>query len=89
MKKNNTTEKEILDSFEQDEWRSVRNFGSVKSRYEKIARATILKKKRINVDVTEKDMLHLKAKSLEEGIPFEVFIMSILHKYATGKLAEN
>lgn len=89
MKKTDKSDKEIIDSYERDEWRSVRNLNEAKSRFVKTARATILKKKRINLDIPEKDIVHLKAKSLEEGIPFEIFVSSILHKYANGKLVEN
>ncbi|MBI5215337.1 MAG: antitoxin [Ignavibacteriae bacterium] len=89
MKKKDKSEEEIIDSFERDEWRSVSNLNTAKARFVKTARATILKKKRINLDIPEKDIVHLKAKSFEEGIPFEIFVSSILHKYANGKLVES
>jgi predicted DNA binding CopG/RHH family protein len=89
MKKIDKSEKDILDSYERNEWRSIENLNAEKSRYSKIARTTILKKQRVNIDITEKDIVHLKAKSITEGIPFEIFVTSILHKYANGKLVEN
>jgi len=31
----------------------------------------------------------LKAKALEEGLPYQTFVTSILHKFITGKLKEG
>jgi hypothetical protein len=35
------------------------------------------------------DLLDIQAKALEEGMPYQTLIASVLHKYVTGKLAEN
>ena len=56
--------------------------------YSEYARNTIRKNKRINIRISEGDLIKLKAKSLEEGIPCQTLISSILHKFVTGKIAE-
>jgi predicted DNA binding CopG/RHH family protein len=38
--------------------------------------------------MAERDIELLKAKALEEGIPYQSIVSSILHKYVTGKLRE-
>ena len=89
MKKLDKYEKEILESFEKDEWETVDNLENKKSRYAQYARNTFLKNKRINIRISEKDFLGIKAKSLEEGIPYQTLISSILHKFISGKLVEK
>ena len=82
-------EKDILKSFERDEWISVDNLKEKKEEYAQYAKATFLKNKRINIRITEKDFIDIKTKSLEEGIPYQTLISSIIHKYVSGKLVEK
>jgi predicted DNA binding CopG/RHH family protein len=82
-------EKDIIESFENDEWKSIKNIEEEKQKHAAYARNTFLKNKRINIRITEKDFLGLKQKSLEEGIPYQSLISSILHKYLNGSLVEN
>ncbi len=52
------------------------------------ARATASKDKRVNFRLSTVDLLDLQAKALEEGMPYQTLIASILHKYVTGRLSE-
>ena len=88
-KKLDKSEKEILDSFEKGEWKSAKKLEEKKEIYSNIASNTFLKNKRINIRLSEKDIAELKAKSLEEGIPYQTLIASVLHKYVNGRLIEN
>ncbi|MBN2279325.1 MAG: antitoxin [Candidatus Marinimicrobia bacterium] len=89
MNKHTDYEKEILESYENDEWISTSDIESDKKKYSQIARNTILKNKRINIRISEKDLTKLKSKSVEEGLPYQTLISSILHKYLSGKLIEQ
>ncbi len=82
-------EKEILDSFEKGEWLPVHDVASKKRELSEAARNTFLKNKRINIRLSEKVVNELKAKSLEEGIPYQTLIASVLHKYVKGRLVEK
>jgi predicted DNA binding CopG/RHH family protein len=53
------------------------------------ARATAIKDKRVNIRLSSVDLLDIQAKALEEGMPYQTLIASVLHKYVTGKLAES
>ena len=53
------------------------------------ARATAIKDKRVNIRLSSIDLLDIQAKALEEGMPYQTLIASVLHKYVTGKLAEK
>ena len=74
-------EQELVDSFERGEWRSVPNFDQEKKLYQKIAAATFKKDRRINIRISTKDLHGLQKRALEEGIPYQTLISSILHKY--------
>lgn len=77
-------EKKIIEEFDNDELVSVDDLGSVKSELMKAARRTTLKNKRINIRLSEKDIALLKLRAIEEGIPYQTLISSILHKYIYG-----
>jgi predicted DNA binding CopG/RHH family protein len=69
-----------------DYYEKVKMTGEM-NRYQKIARATLRKDRRINIRVSAKDLEEIQKRALEEGIPYQTLISSILHKYASGRLA--
>lgn len=82
-------EKNILDSVENNNWKSVPNFEKRKKELEKIASNTIRKDKRINIRISNRDLLELKRKAFEEGLPYQTYVASILHKFVNGKFSTN
>jgi len=52
-------EKEILESFERDEWRSVLDEEELE-RYRQYARYALRKTKRINLRISERDLIAIK-----------------------------
>lgn len=74
-------EQEILDSVERGEWKPVKNFAKQKKLLEEAAKNTLHKSKNINLRLTERDLSKLKAKAIEEGMPYQTLAASILHKY--------
>lgn len=79
---------ELLAVFEQGQLKSI----VTKSEMEKLkasARATATKGRRINIRLSSVDLASLQVKALEEGIPYQTLIASVLHKYFTGRLAER
>jgi predicted DNA binding CopG/RHH family protein len=82
-------ELEMLVSYENEEWQSVKNIKEQKETYQAYARATFRKDKRINIRISEKDLLALQKRALREGIPYQTLVSSVLHKYVTGALAEE
>ncbi len=81
-------DKELLDSIEAEEWKSVNNLAAVKAKLMTAASETALKDYRINVRISKRDVDVLKTKALEEGISYQTLVTSILHKYVTGKLTD-
>ncbi len=89
MNQPDADEKELLESYERDEWQTIPNLKSESDRYREYARATFKKDKRVNIRISEKDLVAIQKKALEEGIPYQTLISSILHKYVSGRLAEK
>lgn len=86
MSKLDKYEEELLKSYDEDEWQSLAQADQLKLKYSKYARNTFLKNKRINIRISEKDLARLKAKSLEEGIPYQTLVSSLIHKFVSGKI---
>jgi predicted DNA binding CopG/RHH family protein len=80
-------EKETLESVERGDWRSVRTKGE-RSRYARYAKATFRKDRRLNIRISSKDLEVIQKRALEEGLPYQTLISSLLHKYASGRLRE-
>ena len=82
-------EKDILDSVEGGEWKRIPNYKQEAERYKAAAQATLRKDKRVNIRMTERDLVHFQRTALHEGLPYQTFISSILHKYINGRLIEK
>ncbi len=79
-------EKELMESIERDEWQQVDNFDQEKKKAVAAARNTLKKNKRINLRLTQKDYNQIQIRAVEEGIPYQTLISSIVHKYLNGSL---
>lgn len=89
MKNLDSEEKELLESYHRDEWKSVPDLKSESQRYRNFAGATFKKDKRVNIRMSEKDLVAIQKRALEEGIPYQTLISSILHKYISGRLTQK
>jgi predicted DNA binding CopG/RHH family protein len=81
-------EKEILDSYEKDEWVPVTNLTKRKKELMAYARNTLRKDKRLNIRISERDLLELQKKAVNEGLPYQTYVSSIIHKFINGNLVE-
>lgn len=79
-------ERELMASIERDEWQPVKNMEQAKAEAVAAATRTINKNKRINLRLTEKDYHQIQIKAIEEGLPYQTLIASIIHKYLNGSL---
>ncbi len=82
-------EKELLESFEKNEWKPLKGKKEKISLYQQMAKSTFKKDSRINIRMSSKDVHAIQVKALEEGIPYQTLISSVIHKYVTGKLKEK
>ena len=91
MRKTTYTDKDELEltkSLETEEWVSDLT-KKEKKEYEKYARYSLNKQRRINIRMTERDLKKIRAKAIEEGIPYQSLISMLIHKYNEGKVSIN
>ena len=79
-------EKEFLASVERGEWKSTRPTRAELRRHAQYARATLRKNRRINIRLPQNDLEALQSRAVQEGMPYQTLISSLLHKYVTGRL---
>lgn len=80
-------EREILSAFEKGEMRSVATKAEL-AKFRAAARATATKDRRVNIRLSSGDLSDIQVKALEEGMPYQTLIASVLHKYVTGRLVD-
>ncbi len=79
-------EKEILNSFEKGEWIPEKNLSKRKKELIQYARNTLKKDKRLNIRISERDLNELQRKAVSEGLPYQTYVSSIIHKFVNGNL---
>ncbi len=85
----NREERDLLHSFERGEWKPVPDAGKEIARHRAYARATIRKDARVNIRIAHQDLESLQRAAIEEGIPYQTLISSILHKFVNGRLVDR
>jgi len=81
-------ERNLAKSLENEEWVSDLT-KKEKKQYEEYARYSLNKQKRINIRMTERDLKKIRARAVEEGIPYQSLISMLIHKYNEGKVSVN
>jgi len=82
-------EQSIRDSVDKGEWKSVQGAKSRIKKYREYAKATFRKNKRVNIRMSQKDLTDIQKKAIEEGLPYQTLISSVLHKFLAGRLIER
>jgi predicted DNA binding CopG/RHH family protein len=81
-------ETEIIEAYESGKLKSVASKVEL-NRLRAAARATAIKDRRVNIRLSAGDLQDIQVKALQEGMPYQTLIASILHKYVTGRLEER
>ncbi len=81
-------EREILNSFDRGEWESTNPTPAELRKFQKIARASLAKDKRINIRLPARVLEGLQMRAAQEGMPYQTLISSILYKFASGRLID-
>jgi predicted DNA binding CopG/RHH family protein len=82
-------EQALSESIEKGEWKSVPDLEEEIRKSKEYAKTTFAKNKRMNIRIAQKDLTALKIRALEEGIPYQTLVSSIIHKYLSGRLVEK
>ena len=81
-------ERDLIESVERGEWKSVKNLRQEIKKHQQYARSTLRKDKRVNIRISSRDLEALQSKAVEDGIPYQTLMGSVLHRYVAGRLKE-
>ena len=85
----NEYENEILEEFESGKLNSMGINDGEKKHLSEVAANTLKKNKRVNIRLSEHDLKAIQSKALQEGLPYQTLISSLIHKYTNGLLIDN
>ena len=83
----NKEEEDLLRSVERGEWRATTNKAELR-KYQDAAKAMMKKDARLNIRISSHDLQRLQKRAMQDGLPYQTFVSSLLHKYVTGRLVE-
>ena len=87
--KYDTEELEILQAWEAGTLKPVSDMAEQAKTHRAAADATFKKDQRLNIRISSRDLKSLQARALEEGIPYQTFAASLLHKFVSGHLVSQ
>ena len=82
-------ELEILQAIEAGTLKPVADGKKQNKTHRAAADATFKKDQRLNIRISSRDLKSLQARALEEGIPYQTFAASLLHKFVSGHLVSQ
>ena len=82
-------ERDLVESIERGEWRSVRNLKAEIEKHQEYARNTLKKDKRVNIRISARDLEAIQTRAVEDGIPYQTLMASVLHRFVAGRLKEG
>lgn len=80
-------ELDVLRAYEKGQLKSIATKAEL-AKLKAAARTTAIKDRRVNIRLSSADLSDIQVKALEEGMPYQTLIASVLHKYVTGRLTE-
>jgi predicted DNA binding CopG/RHH family protein len=81
-------ERDILDSFERGEWKPVANLKREIARHMQYAKNTLAKDQRVNIRISSRDLEQLQTIAVEDGLPYQTLMASVLHRFVSGRFVE-
>ena len=81
-------EQEVLSAFEKGSLKSVATKAELE-KFRAAARATAVKDRRVNIRLSSIDLNDIQVKALDEGMPYQTLIASVLHKYVSCRFVEK
>ncbi|MDI1245179.1 MAG: hypothetical protein PSV24_07235 [Rhodoferax sp.] len=82
-------ESEILKAWEAGTLKPVSDAAKQIKTHQAAAEATFKKDQRLNIRISSRDLRNLQARALEEGVPYQTFAASLLHKFVSGRLVNQ
>jgi len=81
-------ERDLVESIERGEWKSVKNLKAEIKKHQEYARNTLKKDKRVNIRISARDLEAIQTRAVEDGIPYQTLMASVLHRFVAGRLKD-
>ena len=84
-----TEERELLDSYERDEWKPIGGTSEALRVYKTYATSALEAAGIVSIHLPQQDLVVLEQRAAEAGMSYQTLIANILHQYLTGHLVEK
>ncbi len=82
-------EKEILEAYEQGRMKLRKPSKALMAKLANASGRTFKKDKRINIRISNHDLIGIQTKALQKGLPYQALISGLIHQYVEGDLLEK
>ncbi len=82
-------ENEILEAYEQGRMKLRKPSKTLMAKLSEAADHTFKKDKRINIRISNHDLIGIQIKALHKGLPYQALISGLIHQYVEGDLLEK
>ena len=89
MAKLTREEKALSRSYDRGEWKPVKHRKAEIGRYQSYVREALQKSRRVNIRISPQDLDGMRRRAIQEGIPYQTLMASVIHKYVTGRFVER
>ncbi|MBI2310117.1 hypothetical protein HYU89_04445 [Candidatus Collierbacteria bacterium] len=86
MKYLDKEEKQLIKEIEGGKWKRVKNFEQEKRKAVEAAKNTLNKMRNINLRISIRDLMKVKSRAEETGIPYQTLVRSLIRQYASGQV---
>ncbi|HMP74066.1 MAG TPA: hypothetical protein PKE55_12460 [Kiritimatiellia bacterium] len=82
-------ENEILEAYEQGRMKLRKPSKALMAKLADASDHTFKKDKRINIRISNHDLIGIQRKALQKGLPYQALISGLIHQYVEGDLLEK
>jgi predicted DNA binding CopG/RHH family protein len=79
-------EQEILNSYDQGEWQSVKTVREDLRQYHAYAAATLEQSGQVSIALSDEDLQSIQRQARETGVPYQKLIADVVHEFVNGRL---
>jgi predicted DNA binding CopG/RHH family protein len=82
-------EKELLSSYERNEWRSVDRLPEQLHQYQAYAIASLEAAGLVGIALPQEDIQAIREQATSRGVSYQTLIADVVHRYVVGDLVEK
>jgi predicted DNA binding CopG/RHH family protein len=82
-------EQEILNSYDQGEWQSVKTVREDLRQYQAYAAATLEQSGQVSIALSDEDLQSIQRQARETGVPYQKLIADVVHEFVNGRLVKR